>query len=233
MKKTKLVAIVLAVVLLVGCTAALGEADALRPETVSGVIEALRNSERMKDFAVSWGPSPREDSVVVDLIRYTEEEKARFRAEVLDSPLITFRNPRAGLPARAFVSQPLRVYPPLYGDVAMYTTEQTENSVTVEIRNYTELPLMAGYHYALEFYDNGTWRVIPGVRSFIGLGLIIEPSGTLEFTKSLQDYLHLPLEAGLYRIRKDVNITTWWVDGQEMGYVSRDAHDVVAQFNRK
>ena len=221
-----------------GFIAALGDWVLTRNVTYSQhelneVMDLLSASENIDKFAVGWGPATLENRVAVNLIRYSEEEIARFREEVLDSPILIFRNPRE-IPAIRLISRPLRVYYALDGSVTMHVTEQTSSSVTVEIRNNTELPLTTGYSYTLEFYDNGTWRVVPGVHMFLSLGLGVEPGGTREFFKCLQDYLHLPLAQGLHRIRKDVTINTWMTelgdDGRPLRFPSDTVHDVVAEF---
>jgi len=203
-------------------------------QELNEVVALLIDAGNVWEFAVGFGIDTVRNNVAVDLIRYSEAEIARFREEVLDSPMVTFRNPRA-VPPERLISQPLRVYPALDGGVVMYSTQQTENSVTVEIRNNTEFPLTTGYSYVLEFYSDGIWRVIPGVGFFVSLGLGIEPGGTLDFTKCLKDYLHLPLAPGLYRIRKDVMINTWQTemgaDGRPLRFPADTLHDVVAEFN--
>jgi len=169
----------------------------------------LRETEGINNFSVSWGPNSELNHIEVDLIRYTEEEKARFREEVLDSPMIIFRCPRARrIPEDKRINQPFRVCPVLDGNITAYVIEQTETYVIIEIRNNTEFTISMNFPYELEFYDNGVWRMIPSIRIFHSQGLGIGSNETIEVSTCLKDHLHLMTAPGLYRIRRSVLIDT-------------------------
>jgi len=189
------------------------------------LVELLNKTPRLSEFAYSWGRATIENRVSIDLIRYTEAEKNRFREELFDSSMLLFQNPR-DLPPSMLISRPLSINPNLEAYVDMLIFEQTKTSVTVEILNNSDFSIMTGYSFSLEFYDNGTWRVIPSGRMFLGIGLIIESGESRKFTKNLEDDLYL-MTAELFRIRKDIRIDTWGVNDN---LISGETHDLVAMF---
>jgi hypothetical protein len=192
-----------------------------RSNSVEETMDWLnQHREQVGEFAAGWGHDG--VSVTLDMIRYSEEEIARFREEVLDSRFITFHDPRAYGMGRI---TPLHINPELMDYVAMTIIELSSNSVTITIQNYSEIEPMTGHGYSLEVYENDEWRLIPGVRPFTDEGLIIFPQDSLEMNKCLLEYMHL-IEPGLYRIRKDVMIDTWQSDRPPIA----TRHDVVAEF---
>ena len=138
------------------------------------------------------------------------------------------------------ISQPLQIYSELENYVTMVVTNISATSVTITIQNNTSLYLITGSSYMLEVYDNGLWYFgleyfIPGGirRVFTLEGIIISPYGSFDMTKSLRGYL--PLELGLYRIRKDVMIDPWQqTDEVVYGSPRRNhldtLHEMVAEF---
>ena len=187
-------------------------------------------SDKVGEFAMSWWLDAIGNRVQVDMIRYTDEEIARFRAEVIDSPMISLRDPRAD---SGGVSNPLQINPELDGFVVMSVTEVAATSVTVSIRNDSNFPLSTGYDHMLEYLDNDKWRFIPSVCAVIYLALPIDPGESFEMTVDLKEYLHL-IDPGLFRIRKNVTIDTWQTDelvnGAPVRYPIETLHEVVAEF---
>ena len=190
------------------------------------------NADQAAAFSSAWGMDTISNRVFVEMTRYTEEEIARFRTEVMDSPMIVFRDPRAVEGDN--ISEPLRINPELEPYVTMAVTEVSPSSVTVTIRNDSDLPLTTGYLYRLEVYDNGVWRFIPSSRAVILIAIPIFPQDSLEMTKDLDEYAHL-MEPGLFRIRKDVFIDTWQTGELVNGFPSAlpidTTHELTAEFD--
>jgi hypothetical protein len=195
------------------------------------------NRYAVLEFSNGWGIDTINNSVVVDLTRYSEDEILRFREEVLDSPMITFRDPfgRGQLIDGMWnEARPLRVYPQLESNVTMTVTEVNSDSVTISINNESDLPLFTGNGFGLEVYYNGLWLNIPNILAFTSEGISIFTDEPLTMQKNLQVFLHLMEPGSLYRIRKDVMIDTWLTDEFVNDWPARTPvetiHDVVAEF---
>lgn len=186
-------------------------------------------ADKVAEFASSWWLDTIGNSIGVQMIRYDDEETARFRAEVTDSPMISLRD-RTG----SSFSLPLQTNPELDGLVSMAASVATDSTVTITIRNNSSLPLITGYGHKLEYKDANEWRFIPSVLMINDVGILIEPGGFFEMTIDLQEYLHL-LNPGLFRIRKDVMIDTWLTDDLTDGTPNRfpvsTLHEITAEFN--
>jgi len=178
--------------------------------------------EQVIEFAVSWGVDTIGNTISIDLVRYSDETIARFRDEIIDSPMISFRDPRAG---RDVAAEPLRSVLDIEDYVSMEVIEISESAVVINIINDSNWELITGSDYILEFYDNGVWMNVPGVVDFTSEGLPIFPQDSFEMAKALEAHHFLPMESGLYRIRKTVGIIS-----QPMRHYSENRHDLVAEF---
>jgi len=131
-------------------------------------------------------------------------------------------------------AEPLQIYPELENNVSMVATNLRSSSLTVIIQNDSDFPLFTSWHYILEVYDNGQWRcMLPMMDIYISDILEgILPHESLRFPMDLS--FIFPLEAGFYRIRKDVMIDTWQTDELIDEYPRRFSidtrHEVVAEF---
>ncbi|MCL2569309.1 MAG: hypothetical protein FWE12_07800 [Oscillospiraceae bacterium] len=127
----------------------------------------------------------------------------------------------------------LQTYPALEQVVTMTVTDINASVVTVSIQNNSDFPLITGLPFELDVYDQGVWRrVMPHEGwGFLAIGLPIAPRESFEMPKDLQAYL--PLEPGLYRIRKDVFIDTWragpFTNGQPRPS-TETSHEIAADF---
>lgn len=193
-------------------------------------------SDQVAKFASGWGLDTKMNCVYIDMIRYTNEEIAHFRDEVIDSPMISLRDPRSwsGMESDNNISLPLIINPELENLVSMTVTEVAATTVTIAIHNKSVLPLITGYGHTLEYYDVDEWRFIPSVFSVNSVALPVNPGESFEMAVSLEEYLHL-ISPGLFRIRKEVMIDTWqideMIDGKQNKIPIDTLHEVAAEFS--
>ena len=170
---------------------------------VAGCAVGATDQEVLPVDYGTWGEPDDSDSVRID--QYTEQtNEAETASEFL-----------------------LSTQPSLEGMLNMAITDfdESQNQLTVTISNHSEYELMTGVHFTVEAFDGTDWQSVPWRDesiAFVDLGYSINPGESIEFVKNLN--LVIPLEQGLYRIRKSVfrTIDTPIRDG--------DMHDLIAEF---
>jgi predicted small secreted protein len=199
-------------------------------QELTGLINWLNDrSDQVTEFAAGWGLDTVGNSVYLEMIRYSDEEINRFRSEVIDSPMLKFRDPRANVGIDH--DRPLRINPDLAGVVVMSVTEVTKSKVTIAIQNNSDLPVFTGYDHMLEVHDDEGWRFIPSVFGVNSLAVTVGADEPFEMTIDLEEYLHI-ITPGLFRIRKGVMIDVYEMsDGSPSKAPIDTFHEVLAEFN--